>query len=209
MNKIWGKYLHDKKFRSGFFIAAVILASVLFILTIFLKSVEARIGVGLYDPLLTLFNPVDVTWIIFIIIYGSLIAGIIFLALNPVKLIFAFQAYAVLVLLRMAAMYIVALEPPVTMIPLADPFAEYFTTGSIMTKDLFFSGHTATLFFLFLITKEKLIGNFFFAASIAIGVLVLMQHVHYSIDVFAAPFFTYGAYKLVLIIHSKFNLNYI
>jgi hypothetical protein len=108
----------------------------------------------------------------------------------------------------MTAMYLVALEPPSTMIPLTDPFAEYFTTGSVMTKDLFFSGHTATLFFLFLITEKKLLRFLFLCASIAIAVLVILQHVHYTIDVLAAPFFTYAAYKSILLIRAKINLNY-
>jgi hypothetical protein len=93
------------------------------------------------------------------------------------------------------------------MIPLSDPFAEYFTAGSVMTKDLFFSGHTATLFFLFLITEKKILRYIFLCATMAVAILVLAQHVHYTIDVFAAPFFTYGAYKAILLIRRKINLN--
>jgi hypothetical protein len=105
-------------------------------------------------------------------------------------------------------MYLLPLEPPVTMIPLSDPFAEYFTTGSVMTKDLFFSGHTATLFFLYLMTEKKLLRYVFLCATITVALLVMAQHVHYAIDVFAAPFFTYAVYNSVLLLRIKINLNH-
>lgn len=207
MDKLRAKYLSDKKFLFELAVSILVLALTLFSLTLFLESVEGRQGVTLVDPLLNLFNPVDVTWFIFLIIYGSLIAGIIYLAAHPQKIIFAVQVYAVLVLIRIFAMYLVALEPPSLMIPLADPFVAYFTTGSVLTKDLFFSGHTATLFFLFLITDKKILRYFFLAGSIAVAILVLLQHVHYSIDVSTAPFFTYAAYRLVLLCRLKINLK--
>jgi membrane-associated phospholipid phosphatase len=95
-------------------------------------------------------------------------------------------------------MYLVAFEPPSTMVPLDDPFAEFFTIGSVMTKDLFFSGHTATLFILFLVSERKNIKALFLISTVAVAISVILQHVHYTIDVFAALFFTYACYKVIV-----------
>ena len=94
-------------------------------------------------------------------------------------------------------MYLLPLEPPVKMIILNDPFVEFFGTGQTLTKDLFFSGHTATLFILFLVSEKKIIKTVFLISTIAVAISVLLQHVHYTIDVFAAVFFTYACYKLL------------
>ncbi|QQS36439.1 MAG: hypothetical protein IPM56_00340 [Ignavibacteriales bacterium] len=207
MTDSWGKILKEKKVITELVISSLILASVLWALTIFLENNERRQGTILFDPFLSLFTPADVTWFTFIILYGALIIGVIHLTNKPIKLILSLQFYSLLVLTRMLAMYFVALEPPPLMIPLVDPFVEFFTTGTVMKKDLFFSGHTATLFFLFLLIDKKGLKYFLFVCTVIVGGLILAQHVHYSIDVLAAPFFTYGVYRLVLLIRAKINLN--
>jgi membrane-associated phospholipid phosphatase len=116
---------------------------------------------------------------------------------------FILQAYSLLGVIRMAAMYIIPLNPPPDMIPLNDPFVEYFGTGRLLTKDLFFSGHTATLFLLFLTVQSKKLKILFLTCTIALGLSVLLQHVHYSIDVLAAPFFTYTCFHIILFFHKK------
>jgi hypothetical protein len=35
-------------------------------------------------------------------------------------------------------------------------------------------------------------------ATVLVGLCVVLQHVHYTVDVVAAPFFAYGAYSIVL-----------
>lgn len=61
---------------------------------------------------------------------------------------------------------------------------------------LFFSGHTAIPFLSFLLFKKEKIRWFFLAMTIVMALTVLLMHVHYSIDVFAALFITYGSYKI-------------
>jgi membrane-associated phospholipid phosphatase len=70
-------------------------------------------------------------------------------------------------------------------------------TGEILTKDLFFSGHTATLFLLFLIMEKRVIKIIFIASTILVGIAVMLQHVHYVVDVAVAPFFAYTSYKII------------
>ena len=199
----WIEFYRNKNLRTEFLITIILLAVTLFSLTHFLDYVQLRQGIVLPDPILDLFKPINLTWLTFGLIYCSLILAIILLANNPVRLMFAIQVYIVFIIVRIAAMYLVPLNPPEQMIQLNDPFVQFFGTGKLLTKDLFFSGHTATLFILFLVTEKKYFKYFFLAATIVVGLAVLLQHVHYFIDVFAAPFFTYVCYKLV----SLYNLK--
>lgn len=70
-------------------------------------------------------------------------------------------------------------------------------SGSPITfgGDLFFSGHVAIPFlFALIFWKKEILRYIFIGASIFLGVATLFSHVHYSIDVFAAPFIAYGVY---------------
>ncbi len=62
-------------------------------------------------------------------------------------------------------------------------------------NDMFFSGHTAIPFLGFLMFKKQIRYLFLFG-SVIMGSVVLLIHVHYSIDVFGAFFITYGSYKI-------------
>jgi membrane-associated phospholipid phosphatase len=202
----WKEFLKEKRNKTEVLITIIFLSAVLTALTNFLNYVEARKGVVLADPILNLFNPVDLTWLIFALIYVSLFVAIVTLSKNPKRLLFAVQVYTLMVAVRIVAMFLLPLNPPAKMIILNDPFVEYFGTGQTLTKDLFFSGHTATLFILFLVSENKIIKTIFLISTIAVAISVIMQHVHYSIDVFAAVFFAYACYKLVEKIKTNFSL---
>lgn len=185
-------------------LTVVLLAFILISLTNFLNFVQERPGVVFTDPVLSLFNPVDLTWLTFGLIYISLVTAIISFSLQPVKLVFAFQLYVLMVTVRIIGMYLLPLEPPATLIVLNDPFV-LFGTGQTLTKDLFFSGHTATLFILFLVEEKKILRSVFLICTVVVAITVLIQHVHYTIDVFAAVFFTYTCY--VVLKKIKLYLN--
>lgn len=193
----WKEFLKEKRNRFELVITLFLLAVVLTSLANFLNYVEARKGVLLPDPLLNLFNPIDLTWLTFALIYVSLSVAIATLSKNPKRLLFAVQLYTFMVAVRILAMYLLPLQPPEKMIILNDPLVEFFGTGQTLTKDLFFSGHTATLLILFLISEKKIIKTIFLISTIVVAIAVLLQHVHYTIDVFAAVFFTYTCYVVL------------
>lgn len=201
----WKAFLKVKQNRTELILTLVLLVIVLTILANFLNYVETRNGVVLPDPILNLFNPIDLTWLTFALIYVSLIVGITTLFPEPEKLVFALQLYVFMVIVRIVAMYLLPLNPPAQMILLKDPFVELFGTGKTLTKDLFFSGHTATLFILFLVSQKKTIRYIFLISLIIVAVSVLLQHVHYTIDVFAALFFTYDCYELLIKMKNKWK----
>jgi hypothetical protein len=121
------------------------------------------------------------------------------LAKEPRALVLALQAYVVMVVLRIAAMAVTPLEAPPGMIPLHDPLVRLFGPGKLLTKDLFFSGHTSTLFLLALAVPGPRWKAFFVLCTAAVAFCVLGQHVHYTIDVLAAPVFAYASFRLAVL----------
>ena len=205
--KNWTNYLSESNSRIELALTLIWLVCTLVFFTHFINIVEAREGVQLNDPVLRIINPVDLSGFIFSIIYISIIIGLINFLNEPNRLVFALQVYSLLVMIRIVTLYLTPFNPPEQMIPLIDPVVKNFGTGQLLTKDLFFSGHTATMFFLFLVSVNRKIKTLFFFGFIAIAIAVLLQHVHYAIDVAAAPFFTYASYRIVLLIRKKFGLN--
>jgi len=75
-----------------------------------------------------------------------------------------------------------------------------FSTGA----DLFFSGHTGLPFMLSLVFwKHRLIRIFCLASSVFFGIIVLLGHLHYSIDVASAFFISYTIFIMVTKIFKK------
>jgi membrane-associated phospholipid phosphatase len=193
----WKEFLIDKKKRKEAIITIPFLVAILIIFPQFLQFVEARQGVVFTDPILVLFNPIDLTWLTFGLIYLSILITIFSLAKKPERLLLTLQCYGLMVFFRLIVMYLLPLEAPTTLIPLNDPLVQLLGTGEILTKDLFFSGHTATLFLLFLIMEKRVIKIIFLASTILVGIAVMLQHVHYVVDVAVAPFFAYTSYKII------------
>lgn len=172
----------------------------------FLDQIELRPGVLLADPILQLIPPRDLTWISFTLIYGGLVFAIGHLFRHPERLILAIQGYSIMVTFRAIAMFLLPLDPPIDIIVLKDPFVEFFgNSGAPLTRDLFFSGHTSTMTLLGLASTNPKIKTMFMVATIGIGACVLIQHVHYSIDVIAAPFFAYGSMRFAGWLNTMFR----
>lgn len=71
-------------------------------------------------------------------------------------------------------------------------------------SDFFFSGHTGIPFLMGLILyRERFWRYLFFAYSVVMGAGVLASHIHYSIDVFAAPFMTFGIFVMATNLFRK------
>src|ERR1035437_5978863 len=164
--RAWKIFLIRNHNKKELFFTVILLAAVLLSFTRFLNYVELRAGFTFRDPLLKLFTPFDLTWVIFGLIYAGLIIAIFFFIKDPHLFLTALQSYLVLVIFRTAAMYLLPLNPPPDMIPLNDPFVQIFGSGEILTKDLFFSGHTATLFLLFLVANKRILKVIFLSFAV-------------------------------------------
>ena len=202
----WKTFLRNKRHLAELIFTLILLIIIMISFSQFLQFIEMREGILLQDPLLNLFNPIDLTWLTFAVIYLSVILFVSAVIKKPYLLMISFQTYSLMIIFRAIAMYLAPLNPPSELILLNDPFVQFFGQGDILTKDLFFSGHTATMFLLFLLAENKKLKMVFLVFTFAVGACVLLQHVHYSIDVFAAPFFSYCSFRFIMVFH-KINLE--
>jgi hypothetical protein len=187
-------------------VTIALLAAVLSGFARFVSWVEQRPGAVLADPILARLAPRDLTWATFTLIYAGIVAGAASLARRPQRLLAGAQGYAAMVLVRAAAMWLVPLDPPPGMIPLQDPFVRLLGPGQPLTRDLFFSGHTASLLIVFLAAPSRGLKALFLASAAGVAACVLVQHVHYSIDVLAAPPFAYAGWRTALLVRARLGL---
>jgi len=182
--------------RNQIIIGSVIMFAVVLILPVFFNYIEKRKGVLLNDWLLGHITPHNVSVPIFSLIWGMGILMIIRTIKHPSIYINYCWAIIFICIARFVTISLVALEPPHGLIPLTDPLTGVFYGESLITKDLFFSGHTATLTLMFLCLEKKNDKIAGMIATAIVACLLLVQHIHYTIDIVAAPIIVYGCYRL-------------
>jgi hypothetical protein len=180
-----------------------VLVVVLLSLARFLDYNEELTGFAFNDPLLILFSPVDVTWFTFGLIYISILVALVSLSFYPEDLLIALQSYSLIFFFRFCTIFFLPLDAPPTTISLTDPFVEFFGGGETLHRDLFFSGHVATMFIFYLTSRNMILKKIFLVNTFLIAAAILIQHVHYTVDIIAAPFFTYTSYRMVLFVNNK------
>jgi len=201
----WREAWTDARLRVQVITAPVLLWLVLRELTRFLVWVERRPGAPLDDPILALVTPRDATWLVFGLIYVAILLTLADVWREPRVLVIGVQSYVLMIVLRMAAMYVTALDPPTDMIAMRDPLIEGVATGTLLTRDLFFSGHTSTVFLMFLVARNPRTKPVLFACAAGVAVGVLLQHVHYTVDVLVAPLFAFASYRAVRTAHRRWD----
>lgn len=145
----------------------------------------------------------------FLFIEGSLIFWLIigfFLAKKPDRIPFVFKSVALFVFIRSISMSLTHIAaPPIH--SFVDPYKWFLNISS--GNDLFFSSHTGLPFLMALIFWNNYrLRIFCLASSATFAVIVLLGHLHYSIDVFAAYFMTFTIFHIAQKIFAKdFNIN--
>jgi membrane-associated phospholipid phosphatase len=206
--KNWQIAFNHKHFIIEFITAFLFLICTLLLFSKFTQFVELRKGFQFNDPVLSFFRAINLSAIIFAMIYGGIVLALLVLVSNPYKLMILFEAYALMVLIRMMMMFVLPLSPPIGMILLKDPFVEYFGSGKTLVNDLFFSGHTATLFLLYFGVPKKN-KKIFLIIAILVGGSVLLQKAHYTVDVLVAPSISFSCYHLILtFFRFRYNDSY-
>ncbi len=195
VREAWSRAWQDRSFRLRAALTGPALALALLAMSRFLGWVEGRHGAVLPDPLLALVPPRDVSWLAFLAIYVAVAASLVPLVRRPADLVLALHAYMVMVAFRIAVMWAAPLDPPIGIIGLRDPLAETLRAGQVLTRDLFFSGHVSTIFLLSLVARDRWLRAFLLALAGLAAACVLWQHVHYTVDVLAAPVFAYAAWR--------------
>lgn len=190
--KAWGTVQTRQQIITG---TAMMLA-VVCMLPHFFSYIEKRNGIVLNDRLLALIPPHNVSGLIFAIIWGMIGLTIIRAVQKPAIYIIYCWTLLFVSVARIACISLVPLNPPHGLVPLTDPLSSAFYGYSDITKDLFFSGHTATMVLIFLCLEKPVDKIIAFIAMIAVMFLLLVQHIHYTIDVFFAPIAVYAFYRL-------------
>jgi hypothetical protein len=194
----WKKACNTGPKRLRLISGSVIIFAIIIYLPYFFKGIEKRQGVVLHDWLLAQIPSHNVSVAIFIIIWGMGLLILYRAIYKPsIYIIYAWSLIFICIA-RMISISIVALNPPIGLIPLADPLTGVFYGQAIITKDLFFSGHISTVTLIFLCLEKRNDRILGFIAIIAVACLLLVQHIHYTIDILAAPVITYTLYRFTL-----------
>lgn len=185
----WVDLLRNRQATIVALITLIAFLASLYSYTTFLSWVEHRQGFTFVDPVHTIIGPYDLTWPIFIVLYLALVMAIMWMLKYPEVLFGTLRAYTILVAFRIICMAMLPLDAPETMIPLADPVVQMATgNGTVpLTRDLFFSGHTSILLLVAMAAPTRLSKILFYTSAVFIGIAVILQHVHYTVDVIVAP----------------------
>ncbi|MCE2788360.1 MAG: sphingomyelin synthase family protein [Saprospiraceae bacterium] len=171
---------------------------------------ESRQGITWHDPVLASFRPINLSLPIGILTNGGILIALIRMFARPATAVYFFYAALCIIIFRTLTLYFVPLNPPITIIPLSDPLLETtFYGGNVLLKDLFFSGHTANLLLVGLLSNERILKISLHCIAALVGLFLIMQHVHYSADVVAAPFFAVLAYKCAVLLGNRTLLSHL
>jgi membrane-associated phospholipid phosphatase len=195
-NISWSEAWQLRSFRNKTVLALALIAIILLALPSFFAFIEKREGLVLQDFVLERLPAMDVSVPTFVVIWSVVLLVFYRMFQNPRLFLVIAYGFILMCILRILTISMLPLNPPPGLITLKDPIANiaYGGKGIFITKDLFYSGHTGNMFLFFLCLQAKWDKIIALTASFVVGILVLVQHIHYSIDVFAAFIFTYFIY---------------
>jgi hypothetical protein len=130
--------------------------------------------------------------------FAAILVSVILILAKPQYLLFALKAGAIFIATR--AMFIAVTHIgiyPGQINPDPTGFFDQIYTGLGLEAGFFFSGHTGLpLLMALILWNKKFWRHFYIVISIIFGIAVLFAHIHYTIDVLAAPYMTYGVFKM-------------
>ena len=190
------KTIWTHEFTHAVIEGALLLATALTLNYLAIGYATERVSHSVTDIILSNIPVFQVDWIIIgTSIFLFLFSGVV--AVHQPKMIpFALKGVALFVVTRSVFISLTHLAP----------FTPHLiiTSTRLMTvlglgsaNDLFFSGHTGLPFFASLVFWHwKRIRNVYLTCSLILATSVLLAHLHYSIDVFAAFFITYSIFQV-------------
>jgi hypothetical protein len=198
-------------FADKLFTAKIVLAPGLFLLYSAVTQnlgtyVEMRKGIQLEDKLLYWLPSFDFSVPVFIVLYSSLSLIILTHLDKPRVILRVIEMHFLVAVIRQLCILLIALEPPAGLIVLRDVFLEntVYPRHSPLTKDLFFSGHVASVWLYFLCAERKYIKYIMIGSTLMMSFMILSMRVHYTYDVYGALLITTLIYKFP--VWAKSNL---
>ena len=197
----WSLAWRHKDFRYKAFSAILLMSVILSCFPVFFQYIENRKGAVLNDPVLQWIPVHDVYLFLFILVWSCALLILIAAVRSPSVFLTFLLAYILLSLTRMASIFLFPLEPPAGIISLVDPLTNHFYGARFVTRDLFFSGHVSTGFLMYLCHREKFSKYYTLISCCIVSILVLVQHIHYSVDVLFAFPIAYVCYRCAKVIN--------
>lgn len=140
---------------------------------------------------------IDLSFIIIELALISIVAGTLFVLSRPRYVLFSLKAFALFVIIRALFISLTHVGFYPSHIEPGLGFFDNIYSYLNFQLGFFFSGHTGLPFLMALIFWHEHRTRFvFLGMSFVFGVAVLLAHIHYSIDVLAAPFMAYGIFTI-------------
>jgi len=197
---------HKHYWKQKYFLNSFILGIFLFAVSIIFNHlassyVDYKAGIYVQDILLDNLPVVNINWIINegVMIFSASV--VLYSLTKPEKIPFILKSLALFIVIRAIFTTLTHLGPA--------PSQTYLDPNDFLIRlnagrDMFFSGHTGMPFLIALLFwKDRLARYVSLSASVIFGISVLLGHLHYSIDVFAAFFITYSIYHIAQISFPK------
>lgn len=136
-------------------------------------------------------------------VYGTFLL-VVFVVLvsvyKPERIPFVGKSVALFMIIRSAFVSMTHLGPFPSQIVIHSDLLSKLSFGG----DLFFSGHTGIPFLMALVFwHNKILRYIFIFVSLCFGVIVLLAHLHYTIDVMSAFFITYTIFHICEFLFQK------
>ena len=196
--KSYKRYFTDRTFLICFW-SGVVLLVISLVTQFFINGYVTRsISVPVTDIILSNTRVYAVGGIFIWGAVALVVIGVIICARNIQYTPFVMKCIALFTLIRSVFVSLTHISPFPTHVIIRSAFFNREVFQGIFTgNDLFFSGHTGIPFLLALIFWEnKTLRIIFLGFSVMFGIVVLLGHLHYSIDVLSAFFITYSIYHI-------------
>lgn len=205
----WKVLLSDHTYKVSFFVGACLLigAYIANFLASSYNDTRTYFSVGdlILDNIQTYNMEFFFTWFMYLLMFLTFAYPVF---RKPEIIPFALKTFALLIYLRSGFILLTNIGPPIGFYYEGAKVGGHVVSDLLFKNDLFFSGHTAYPFLSFLVYKETKLRWFFLLGSIIEAIAVLLMHVHYSIDVFAAFFITYGLYTVSNNVFNRLNSRF-
>jgi hypothetical protein len=190
----WQEALKNEAF-GRYFVLNFLVSFALYFATIHWVAINStRRGVVLDDPLYHLLAPRDFSPLIFFLSYSAVVIFLFYIAQYPLLLHRAFNSFVAVFMIRAVCIHFIPLSPASGIIVLNDPVTNALADESHVLNDLFFSGHVGDLMTLFFLCSNVPLRRYILVCAGLVGFLLVWQHVHYTVDILGAPFFSYLCY---------------
>lgn len=203
--QLYKTYFTNKSFTLSFFIGLILLGASLIVQFFVSGYVNGLSSIPVTDLILSNIRVYDVD---LIFVYGSVLLLFVglFVGLKKINCApFIMKSVAIFTLIRSVFVSLTHISAfPTHIIINSTFFNNGVFSGIFNGNDLFFSGHTGLPFLLALMFWDnKNLRYIFLGFSVTFAIVVLLGHIHYSIDVLSAYFITYSIFQICKCLFNK------